>query len=86
MSRPIKNQETPGVGKGVPLQGAGEISFKDHKISVKSFKKLFCSISFLGGLFKRLFNRRVEVVDPKTSIEERLSSLVENAKKGILNL
>jgi hypothetical protein len=81
MDGPTKNQETPGVSKGTPFQGAEEAKHKGHRISFKSFKELLCSIPFLGGLFKRLFNRRVEIVDPKTSIEERLSSLVGNTKR-----
>jgi hypothetical protein len=59
MDGPIKNQGTPGVSKRTSLQGAEEAKHKGHRISFKSFKELLCSIPFLRGLFKRLFNRKV---------------------------
>jgi hypothetical protein len=80
----IRNLKIPGVSEGAPLQGSNKAGpLRKHNIfHRKKFKELLCNIPFFGGLFKRLFNRKVEVIDPNAQIEERLPSLVKAAQEG----
>jgi hypothetical protein len=86
MSKSISNQETTDINKTSQLQGKQESKLKDRKILFKSFKEFLCKCTFFGRFLKSLDGRTVEMVDVNTPINGRLSSLVDNAKKEILNL